>query len=97
MARFGRAAISLALVAMLVVACGTDTVDAAKLEQTIRDGIEGSTDFTVLSVDCPEGLVMKLGDAFTCKAKISDGRTLIVLVTNDNGGGNLKYEVTGVE
>jgi hypothetical protein len=88
---------ALAVIAVLLVGCGTDVVDAAKLAQTIKDGIEASTDFTVLTVDCPEDRVMKLGDAFTCKANISDGRTLIVLVTNDNGGGNLRYEVTGVE
>lgn len=97
MPRLGRLAAGAALVALLVAACGTDIVDAAKLEQTIKDGIEASTDFTVINVDCPQDRVFKLGDVFTCKAQISDGRTLIVMVTNANGGGNLKYEVTGVE
>ena len=97
MARLGRAAVAVALIAAVVAACGTDVVDAAKLQQTIKDGIEASTDFIVLGVECPTDREMKLGDEFTCRAKISDGRTLIVLVTNDNGGGNLRYEVTGVE
>lgn len=97
MRRHARLAAGLALVALLVAACGTDLVDSAKLEQTIKDGIEASTDFTVINVDCPQDRVFKLGDVFTCKAQINDGRTLIVQVTNETGGGNLKYEVTGVE
>ncbi len=97
MPRPTRIAIGVAFAALIVAACSTDVVDGAKLEQSIKDGIEASTDFTVVNVDCPEDRPFELNDAFTCKAKISDGRTLIVLVTNPNGGGNLKYEVTGVE
>jgi hypothetical protein len=97
MPRFGRVAVGLAFLALLVAACSTDVVDAAKLEQSIKEGIEASTDFTVINVDCPQDRPFALNDAFTCKARISDGRTLIVLVTNPNGGGNLKYEVMGVE
>ena len=97
MRRFGRAAIGFAFVAMLLAGCSTDVVDAAKLEQSIKEGIEASTDLTVVSVTCPDDRQFKLGDVFTCKAQINDGRTLIVQVNNVNGGGNLKYEVTGVE
>ncbi len=97
MPRFRRIVAGAALVALLVAACGTDVVDTIKLQQTIKDGIEASTDFTVINVDCPQDRVFQLGDVFTCKAQINDGRTLIVKVSNENGGGNLKYEVVGVE
>jgi hypothetical protein len=92
-----RAAGGLALAAVLLAACGTDTVDAAKLQQSIKEGIEASTGFTVTGVVCPQDRVMQLGDVFSCTAKLSDGRTLVVQVTNNTGGGNLKYEVIGVE
>ncbi|MEP7379597.1 MAG: DUF4333 domain-containing protein [Chloroflexota bacterium] len=97
MPRLGRLAVGAALVALLVAACGTDVVDAARLEQSIKDGIEASSDFAVINVDCPQDRVFKQGDVFTCTAQISDGRTLIVKVTNESGGGNLKYQVTGVQ
>ncbi|MEO8626166.1 MAG: DUF4333 domain-containing protein [Candidatus Limnocylindrales bacterium] len=97
MRRWGRFAVGAALVALLLAACGTDVVDAARLEQSIKEGIETSSGFTVTNVDCPQDRVFKLGDVFTCTAQISDGRTLIVTVTNESGGGNLKYQVTGVQ
>jgi hypothetical protein len=97
MPSFRRAGMGLAFLAIFLAGCSTDFVDAAKLEGSIKEGIEASTDFTVIEVDCPQDRPFKLGDVFTCKAKINDGRTLIVQVTNENGGGNLRYEVTGVE
>ena len=87
----------MALLALLVTACGTDYVDTAKLEQTIREGVAAQMHVTITSVDCPDSRVFQLGDVFDCTAKTSDGRTLIVTVSNENGGGNLKYEVTGIE
>ena len=88
---------SVALLALLVTACGTDYVDSAKLEQTIREGVEAQMHVTVMSVDCPENRVFQLGDVFECAARLVDGRRLTVTVTNPDGGGNLRYQVTAVE
>ena len=88
---------TVALLALLVTACGTDYVDTPKLEQTIRDDVAAQLHVTVTSVDCPDNRVFKLGDVFDCTAKLADGRTLTVTVSNPNGGGNLKYQVTGVK
>jgi hypothetical protein len=87
----------MALLALLVAACGTDYVDTAKLEQTIREGVGAQMHVTVTSVDCPDNRVFQLGDVFVCTAKLADGRTLTVTVSNPNGGGNLRYQVTAVE
>jgi hypothetical protein len=85
------------LLALVVVACGTDYVDTPKLEQTIREGIEPQLHVTVTSVDCPDNRVFQLGDVFECTARLADGRKLTVTVTNPDGGGNLRYQVTAVE
>jgi hypothetical protein len=87
---------TVALLALLVAACGTDYVDTPKLEQTIREGVEAQLHVTVTSVDCPDNRVFALGDVFECTAKVADGRTLTVTVTNEEGGGNLRYQVTAV-
>lgn len=85
------------LLAVLVAACGTDYVDTAKLEQTIREGVEAQMHVTLTSVDCPDNRVFQLGDVFECTARLADGRKLTVTVTNPDGGGNLRYQVTAVE
>jgi len=41
--------------------------------------------------------VFQLGDVFECTARLADGRKLTVTVTNPDGGGNLRYQVTAVE
>jgi hypothetical protein len=88
---------AVALLALVATACGTDYVDTAKLEQTIREGIQVQMPVTVVSVDCPDSRVFALGDTFDCTARTSDGRTMTVTVTNPNGGGNLRWQVTSVE
>jgi hypothetical protein len=88
---------TVAVLALLVAACGTDYVDTAKLEQTIREGVGAQMHITVTSVHCPENRVFKLGDVFECTARLADGRGLTVTVSNPDGGGNLRYQVTAVE
>lgn len=89
--------VPLALLALLATGCGTDYVDTPKLEQTIREGVGVQLHVEVTSVDCPENRVFKLGDVFDCTARLADGRTLIVTVSNPDGGGNLRYQVTAVQ
>ena len=82
---------------LLAAACGTDYVDTAKLEQTIREGVGAQMHVLVTNVDCPDNRVFQLGDQFDCTATLADGRHLTVTVTNPNGGGNLRYQVTAIE
>jgi hypothetical protein len=85
------------LLVLLAAGCGTDYVDTAKLEQTIKEGVEVQLHVTITSVDCPDNRVFQLGDVFECTARMADGRKLTVTVSNPDGGGNLRYQVTAVE
>jgi hypothetical protein len=84
-----------AAAALLTAACNvTLYLDDARLEQTIRDGIESQSDLSVTQVNCPDKQPIKEGDVFECTADTSDGRHLTVTITQTDSSGGVHWEVT---
>ncbi|HWH24568.1 MAG TPA: DUF4333 domain-containing protein [Candidatus Limnocylindria bacterium] len=71
------------------------TLDTTALEQNIRDEVARQVDgLTLTEVNCPEDRPLQEGDVFTCTATGSDGRQLVITVTQTDSTGNVRWEVT---
>lgn len=82
------------LLALLAVACNS-TLDDARLEQVITEGIQTQTGVTLTSIDCPSGQPLQEGNTFTCTAATPDGSTLQITVTQTDSIGNVHWSITG--
>lgn len=85
----GLAALALAL-APAAVGCGSDTVDASKVEAGIEQSLSTAT-AKVSSVSCPDDVEKKDGATFTCDAKLEGGGKAKVNVTQTSGSGDYTY------
>ena len=87
-----RAGASLATVALAVTAggCGSDTVDAGKVEAGIEQSLSTAT-AKVSGVSCPDDVEKKEGATFTCDAKLEAGGTAKITVTQTTNAGDYTY------
>jgi hypothetical protein len=71
----------------VLVACGTETLDADKAEAQIASSIEFQTGADVTSVDCPDDVKPEKGKRFTCEVTAADGTkaTLNLRQTTEEG------------
>lgn len=89
------AAVGLILAALALAACNTlAALDDEVIEQNIRDELQSQVGVTLTSVDCPADRPLLAGDVFECTATGSDGRELVITVTQDDAAGNVNWEVT---
>jgi hypothetical protein len=75
----------LALSGLLLVACGETEIDSGKAESLIKGNIGGPAPRTV---DCPDGVKAKGGDAFQCRLTYGHGlppAVVTVHIENDDG------------
>jgi 2-polyprenyl-6-methoxyphenol hydroxylase-like FAD-dependent oxidoreductase len=87
----GTAVVGLALALALATAgCGSDTIDAAKVEAGIQQSLSSAT-ASVSSVSCPDDIEKEEGATFTCDAKLEGGGTAKVKVTQTTKGGDFTY------
>jgi hypothetical protein len=92
--RWRRGRLAAALVAgLLVLPACTATLDTAKLEEQIAQGIEEQTGATGVTVDCPDDIEAKAGDEFECQATSDDGTDATVKVTQNDDQGNVTWAV----
>jgi hypothetical protein len=82
------------LLALVAVACNS-TLDDARLEQVITEGIQTQTGVTLTSIDCPSGQPLVEGNTFNCVAVTPEGSNLQITVTQTDGIGNVHWEITG--
>lgn len=74
----------------------TAQIDAAGLEQQIKDELAGQTGVAPSSVDCPDDVAAEAGGTFECTAVADDGTVATITVTQTDDQGNLRWEVTEV-
>lgn len=79
------------LLAPLAFALAGCTLDAGKVEKSIRDKLEGEG-LEIASVECPKSEPIKKDGTFTCKGKEKDGEKFTVDVTQ-KGQGNIEWEM----
>jgi hypothetical protein len=77
----------------LAVGCGTQTIDAAKAEREIADGVERKTATKDVTIDCPDGVELKKGDVFECDLTAAGDVRAQVKVTQVDGDGRLDWEL----
>jgi hypothetical protein len=77
-------------VALATVGCGSDTIDASKVEAGIEKSLSTAT-ASVSSVSCPNDVEKKEGATFTCDAKLEGGGKAKVKVTQTSKGGDFTY------
>lgn len=83
----GLATLALALAAG---GCGSDTVDAGKVEAGIEQSLSTAT-AKVSSVSCPDDVEKQEGTTFTCDAKLEGGGKAKVKVTQTSNAGDYTY------
>ena len=76
--------------ALAAVGCGSDTVDADKVEAGIEQSLSTAT-AKVSGVTCPEDVEKKEGGTFTCDAKLEGGGKAKVKVTQTSNSGDYTY------
>jgi hypothetical protein len=77
-------------VALAAVGCGSDTVDAGKVEAGIEQSLSTAT-AKVSDVSCPDDVEKKEGATFTCDAKLEGGGKAKVKVTQTSNAGDYTY------
>jgi hypothetical protein len=87
--RAGAALATLAL-ALSAGGCGSDTVDAGKVEAGIEQRLSTAT-AKVSGVSCPDDVEKKEGATFTCDAKLEGGGKAKVTVTQTSNAGDYTY------
>ena len=83
----GLAALALALAP---VGCGSDTVDANKVEAGIEQSLSTAT-AKISTVSCPDDVEKKEGATFTCDATLEGGGKAKVTVTQTSNAGDYTY------
>lgn len=82
------------MVVVVAVAAGcsstTETIDAGKLERSIKSFLEKSN--RVTSIKCPDDVKLEKGATFTCAAQI-EGTRQIIEVTQKNDKGSVVFGV----
>jgi hypothetical protein len=84
------ASVAALAVALVAVGCGSDTVDAGKVEAGIEQSLSTAT-AKVSSVSCPDDVEKKEGATFTCDAKLEGGGKAKVKVTQTSNAGDYTY------
>lgn len=81
-----------------LAACGggTETLDAAELEDQVTEEVERELDVEVDSVECPEDIEVDEGDTFECTAELEDGEEIEVEV-EQLGDGDVRITVEAPE
>ena len=92
MIRTRKSCLSLLLAVPLAVGCGSDTVDATKVEQEIQKQLSTAT-ATVASVSCPDDVEQEEGARFECTAKLEGGGKAVLTVTQGKGSNDFSYAV----
>ena len=77
-------------VALAMMGCGSDTIDAAEVEAGIEESLSTAT-ASVSSVSCPTDVKKEEGATFTCDAKLEGGGKAKVKVTQTSKGGDFTY------
>jgi hypothetical protein len=90
--RVRQAIVGVAMVIAVAAACSstTETIDAGKLERSIKSFLEKSN--RVTSIECPEDVKLEKGATFTCAARI-EGTRQIIDVTQKNDKGSVVFGV----
>lgn len=77
-------------VGLAAIGCGSDTVDAGKVEDGIEQDLASPT-APITSVSCPDDVEKDEGATFSCNAKLSGGGKAKVKVTQTDKGNNFTY------
>ena len=83
-----RRALPILLAALAAAGCGGETIDAADVEDLIREG--AANERVIESVRCPEDVEADKGDRFDCRIEISDGSQEAVTVEQLDEEGSVR-------
>jgi len=88
-----------AIVGLVVsVAACSSNIDMNAVSKSVSDGLLTQLSLPIESVACPtDARGAKMGDTFECVAKPNGGGTLTIKVTQEDGKGNVKWEVVKTE
>jgi hypothetical protein len=85
------AALSLTIAVPLALGCGGTVIDLSKAEDQIKASVEESPGTKVSSVDCPSGVEVEPKAKFTCKVRLSDGRSATATLLIRDEDANLDF------
>ena len=77
---------------LLLAACGTSTIDAAKGEEEISKAVRVQAGVPVKEVVCPENVKIEKGGKYVCTVTAKDGTTGKVSVVQKDDEGNVSFD-----
>lgn len=90
--RLVRTAAAATAAAAALVGCGNKTIDAGKLEATVKSRIEEQQGLRVEEVDCPDHRKAKAGDTFACRAAVAGQEVRMRVDQRDDGRLDVVYD-----
>jgi len=89
----GRARYLLAVPALALAACGSDTLDAAEVESEIGPMVEDQTGTRDVDIACPDDVEAEEGAVFECDVTAAGGVEAKLRVTQEDDEGNVRWEI----
>lgn len=72
---------------------GGISINIARLEESIGEGLAAQLGATIASVECPDDIVMETGNDFECSVTDDEGGTGVVTVTQHDDAGNITWKL----
>jgi hypothetical protein len=79
--------------ALLPAGCGDSKLDTSGLEAQMQQSLAKRTGIAIKSVKCPDDVVAKKGDTFTCTATTARNERVVLNVTQDDGKGSVTWRI----
>ena len=84
---------ALAIAALALAGCGSDTLDAGDIESEVAPQIEEQTGTHDVQVACPDDVEAEEGAVFECDVSAEGGIKTKLKVTQEDDEGNVRWEV----
>lgn len=68
------------------------SLDTAKLESAIKDGVSSQTGFAIQSISCPKEIKGEANATFQCQAKTDKNDSFTISVTQKDDKGNVSWK-----
>lgn len=72
---------------------GGISINITRIEEVISEDLATQVGVAIVSVECPDDVVMEAGNDFECTATDEQGNTGVVTVTQDDDEGNISWKL----
>jgi hypothetical protein len=80
-------------ISAIVLSSCAKTLDARKIEETIKSELNNQGKLSVESITCPKGIKLQSGQSFECTGELKPDGGFFVTVTQTDDAGNVSWDV----